>query len=47
MSALAARRHPNVAVVALAHKTVRIAWAMLRHGTDYQPDEVVGAGLAM
>jgi len=36
--ALAARRHPNVVATALANKTARIAWAMLRHGTDYQPD---------
>jgi transposase len=35
---LAARRHPNVAAVALANKTVRMAWAMLHNGTDYQPD---------
>ena len=34
---LAERRHPNVAAVALANKTARIAWAMLRHGTDYEP----------
>jgi len=34
---LAARRHPNVAVVALANKTARMAWAMLKNGTDYQP----------
>ncbi|WP_445145868.1 IS110 family transposase [Dyella sp. Tek66A03] len=34
---LAARSHPNVACVALANKTARMAWAMLRHGTDYQP----------
>jgi transposase len=37
---LAARRHPNVAAAALANKTVRIAWAMLRHGTDYQADRI-------
>ena len=37
---LAARRHPNVAAAALANKTTRIAWAMLRHGTDYQPDRI-------
>ncbi len=37
---LASRRHPNKAAVALANKTARIAWAMLRHGTDYQPDWV-------
>ena len=32
------RRHPNVVATALANKTTRIAWALLRHGTDYQPD---------
>ncbi len=31
-------RHPNVAAVALANKTARMAWAMLRHETDYDPD---------
>ena len=35
---LAARRHPNVAAVALANKTARIAWAMLRNETNYDPD---------
>ncbi len=35
---LAARRHTNVAAVALANKTARIAWAMLTQGTDYKPD---------
>lgn len=39
---LAARSHPNVAAAALANKTTRIAWAMLRNGTDYQPDLVAG-----
>jgi len=34
---LAQKRHTNVAAVALANKTVRVAWAMLRHGTDYDP----------
>ena len=34
---LAARSHPNVAVVAMANKTTRMAWAMLKNGTDYQP----------
>ncbi len=39
---LAARSHPNVAAAALANKTTRMAWAMLRNGTDYQPDLVTG-----
>ena len=38
VSALAERRHPNVAAAALANKTARIAWALLRKGTDYQPN---------
>ena len=38
--ALVARRHPHVAAAALANQTARIAWAMLRNGTDYQPDRV-------
>jgi transposase len=36
-TALAQRSHPNVAAVALANKIARIAWAMLRHGTNYEP----------
>jgi transposase len=39
--ALAERSHPNVAVTALANKTARGAWAMLRHGTNYEPGSVV------
>jgi transposase len=35
---LAARSHINVASVALANKTARIAWAMIRNGTDYQAE---------
>ena len=35
---LAQKRHTNVAAVALANKTVRIAWAMLRDGTDYDAE---------
>ena len=38
VTALAQRSHPNVAAAALANKTARIAWAMLRKGTDYQPN---------
>jgi transposase len=33
---IANKRHANVAAVAMANKTVRIAWAMIRNGTDYQ-----------
>ena len=35
------RRHTNVAAVALANKTVRIAWAMLRNQSDYDPTQAV------
>ena len=35
---IAQRRHPNVAAVALANKTARMAWAMLRNETNYDPD---------
>jgi transposase len=34
---LDARKHSNVVVVALANKTARMAWAMTRHGADYEP----------
>jgi transposase len=34
---IAMTRHPNIAAVALANKTARIAWAMLTKGTTYQP----------
>ena len=42
VTSLAARSHPNVAAAALANKTTRMAWAMLRNGTDYQPELVTG-----
>ncbi|GHC28331.1 Transposase IS116/IS110/IS902 family protein [Aidingimonas halophila] len=35
---LAERKHANVAVVALANKTARIAWAITRWDVDYDPD---------
>ncbi len=38
VTGIATRRHPNVAAVALANKTARMAWAILRHKTDYDPD---------
>ncbi len=40
VTALVQRSHPNVAAAALANKTARIAWAMLRYDTDYQPNHV-------
>jgi transposase len=39
---LATTRHPNIAAVALANKTVRIAWALLRNESDYDPNFVAG-----
>jgi transposase len=38
VTGIANRSHSNVATVALANKTARMAWAMLRHKTDYDPD---------
>jgi transposase len=38
--ALAERSHPNVAVTALANKTARVAWSMLRRGTNYEPERL-------
>ncbi|MDH3691995.1 MAG: IS110 family transposase [Gammaproteobacteria bacterium] len=38
VTAIAQRRHPNVAAVALANKTVRMAWAMIRNEKDYDPE---------
>jgi transposase len=37
INALCARRHSNVATVALANKTARMAWALLRYDVDYDP----------
>jgi len=34
---IAARRHPNVAAVAWANKTARLAWAVVAQGSDYVP----------
>jgi transposase len=37
INGLCARRHSNVATVALANKTARMAWALLRYQRDYDP----------
>jgi transposase len=37
---IAMTRHPNIAAVALANKTARIAWAMLRNESNYNPNLV-------
>jgi len=38
VTSIAKRSHPNVAAVALANKTARMAWAMLRDDSNYDPD---------
>lgn len=40
IQALCARRNKNVATVALANKTMRLAWALISSGTDYDPDYI-------
>ena len=37
VKSIAERRHRNVAIVALANKTARMAWAMVANGTNYEP----------
>jgi transposase len=39
---ISTNRHPNIAAVAMANKTARIAWAMIRKGCDYQPELAAG-----
>lgn len=39
---LLARKHVNVATVALANKTARLAWALIRYDRDYDPQRAVG-----
>ena len=42
-TALLARRHKNIAAVARANKNARIAWALLVHGRDYNPEYQIAA----
>jgi transposase len=37
LARLAARRNPNIAIVALANKHARIVWALLAHEREYKP----------
>ena len=41
MTALLARSHPNVVVVALAAKLARIAWAVLSYDRTFDQDALV------
>ncbi len=40
LARLVARRNRNVAAVALANKNARIAWALLAHQRDFDPEYV-------
>ena len=44
LRALLARTHRNVAIVALANKLARIAWATLRREVRFEPGHVAIAG---
>ena len=44
ITALKARRHPNIAAVALANKMARIAYAILTTGQPYRPQLAMGVG---
>lgn len=40
VQSLCARRNKNIATVAVANKTMRMAWALLTQGTEYEADHV-------
>ena len=42
LKALTARKHVNVATVALANKTARVAWAIVRNDMAYDPRLITG-----
>lgn len=43
LMALTARKHVNVATVALANKTARVAWAIVYNDAPYDPELVAGS----
>ncbi len=43
LNELTARKHTNVVTVALANKTARIAWAVVRNDTAYDPMLAAGS----
>lgn len=43
VNGLVARKHVNVATVALANKTARIAWAIVHGGVEYDPDRAAAS----
>ena len=46
LKALTARKHVNVATVAMANKTARVAWAIVRHDMAYDPRLITGSHAA-
>lgn len=46
LQALSDRKHANVVAVALANKTARVAWSVVRHDTAYDPSLICGGGTA-
>jgi len=46
LQALSARKHANVVAVALANKTARAAWSLVRKDTAYDPSLICGAWAA-
>jgi len=46
LKALTARKHVNVATVALANKTARVAWAIVRNDMAYDPRLITGSHAA-
>jgi transposase len=45
LQALSARKHANVVAVALANKTARVAWSVVRNDAAYDPSLICGGQL--